>query len=175
MDDLRFPTGRFSPKGAPLTPAERTDFIERIAALPGQLAQAVAGLTDPQLDTPYREGGWCPRQIAHHIADSHMNAFVRFKLALTEDVPTIRPYAQEAWAATADVRGVPVEASLGIVDGLHQRWVALLGSLAGSDFARRVSHPEIGEIDVDFLLSMYAWHGHHHATQIAALRNRQGW
>ena len=175
MDDLRYPTGRFTPKGAPLTGAERADFIAAVTALPGQLREAVAGLTDAQLDTPYRDEGWSSRQIAHHIADSHLNAFVRFKLALTEDVPTIKPYAQEAWAVQADVRGVPVGASLMIVEGLHQRWGRLLAGLTPEGFARRLAHPEIGEIDLDFLLSLYAWHGRHHVTQIVALRQRQGW
>lgn len=175
MDDLRYPTGRFTPKGAPLTSQERADFTARVAGLPAELRRAVAGLTDGQLDTPYREGGWSPRQIAHHVADSHLNAFVRFKLALTEDMPTIRPYDQEGWAAQADVLGVPVEASVEIVQGLHQRWVRLLGALTPSGFSRRLVHPEIGEIDLDFLLSLYAWHGHHHVTQIVALRQRQGW
>lgn len=175
MDDLRYPAGRFTPKGAPLTAEERADFVARIAGLPAELRKAVAGLTDGQLDTPYRDGGWSSRQIAHHIADSHLNAFVRFKLALTEDVPTIKPYGQEAWAALADVGTVPVEASVKIVEGLHERWIALLGALTPEEFARRLAHPEIGEIDLDFLLSLYAWHGRHHVTQIVALRQRQGW
>ena len=175
MDDLRYPAGRFTPKGAPLTPEERADFMDGIAALPGELKEALAGLSDAQLDMPYRDGGWSSRQIAHHIADSHLNAFVRFKLALTEDVPTIKPYGQEAWAALADVHGVPVEASVKIVEGLHQRWAQLLRALTPEQFARGLAHPEIGEIDLDFLLSLYSWHGHHHVTQIVALRQRQGW
>ncbi len=175
MESLQYPTGKFAPKGAPLTPDERRELQARIRTLPGEVRAAVKGLTDPQLDTPYREGGWSPRQVAHHLADSHLNAFVRFKLALTEDVPTIKPYDQERWSALADVRGVPVDASLAILDGLHERWSRLLGSLTEVDFARSLRHPEIGEIDLDFLLQMYGWHGRHHATQISDLRQRRGW
>jgi hypothetical protein len=175
MTDVRYPTGRFTPKGAPLTPDERAEAIGRIAALPGELRTAVEGLDDERLDTPYREGGWSPRQIAHHLADSHANAVLRMKLALTEELPTIKPYDQEAWALLPDVSGLPVEPSLAILDGLHTRWVRLLGAISGEGFARRVVHPEIGEIDVDFLLQMYAWHGRHHVTQIRELRARQGW
>lgn len=175
MDPLQYPTGRFSPKGAPLTDEERATFRERIAALPAEARAAVAGLDDAALDTPYREGGWSPRQIVHHLADSHLNAFVRFKLALTEDVPTIKPYHQDRWAATADVAGVGVDASLAILDGLHLRWARLLERLESADFGRRLRHPEIGEIDVDFLLQMYAWHGGHHVAQLRGLRAREGW
>jgi len=175
MEDLRYPTGRFTPKGAPLSPEERADLIARIAALPGELRAAVAGLTVEQLGTPYRDGGWSPRQIAHHIPDSHLNALVRFKLALTEDVPTIKTYDQEAWAELADVEGTPVEASLTLTDGLHQRWTVLLDAMSPGDFGRGLTHPEFGTIDLDFLLSLYGWHGRHHVTQIVALRERQGW
>lgn len=175
MTDLRYPTGAFAPKGEPLTPEERADLIGRIRALPTALRVAVEGLGDAQLDTPYRDGGWSPRQIAHHLADSHLNAFLRVKLAVTEDRPTIKPYDQEAWARTADVADVPVETSLGIVTGLHDRWARLLDSLSDEDFGRELVHPDIGEIDVDFLLQMYAWHGRHHVTQITELRQREGW
>lgn len=175
MESLQYPTGKFTPKGAPLAPEERRELRARIRTLPGEVRAAVKGLTDAQLDTPYREGGWSPRQIAHHLADSHLNAFVRFKLALTEEVPTVKPYDQERWAALADVQGVPVDSSLGILDGLHERWSRLLDSLTPEDFARRLRHPDIGEIDLDFLLQMYGWHGRHHATQISDLRQRRGW
>jgi len=175
MEDLRFPTGRFTPKGAPLTADERTDCMARIRTVPGALRVAVAGLTDAQLDEPYRDRGWSTRQIAHHIPDSHLNAFVRFKLALTEDTPTIKPYDQEAWAALGDVSASPVEASLMLTDGLHQRWVQLLLSMTPEDFERPLMHPEMGPIDLDFLLQLYAWHGRHHVTQITALRQRNGW
>jgi DinB superfamily len=175
MSELRYPTGRFEAVKRPLTPDERTELIGRIRALPAQARSALAGLTDQQLDTPYRDGGWSPRQIAHHLADSHLNAFVRMKLALTEDKPTVKPYDQAAWSEQPDVRGVPVGASLAILDGLHQRWAELLGALGADAFSRKVVHPEIGEIDLDFLLQMYGWHGRHHLTQVTELRRRRGW
>jgi len=175
MDSLKYPTGRFQPKGAPLTPAERAPLVARIGALPREARAAVKGLGDAALDTPYREGGWSPRQLVHHLADSHLNAYTRFKLALTEDVPTIKPYEQERWAELADTRGVPVEASLSILDGLHERWSRMLAAMTPADFGRRLRHPEIGEIDLDFLLQMYGWHGRHHVTQITELRARQKW
>jgi len=175
MDSLRYPTGTFQPKGAPLTPEERSPLITRIGALPREARAAVKGLSDAQLDMPYREGGWSPRQLTHHMADSHLNAFVRFKLALTEDVPAIKTYEQERWAVLADVRDVPVEASLSILDGLHERWSRILAAMTPQDFGRRLRHPEIGEIDLDFLLQMYGWHGRHHVTQITELRAHQGW
>lgn len=175
MPSLRYPTGEFQPKGAPLTPEERAPLIARIGTLPREARAAVKGLDDARLDTPYREGGWCPRQIIHHLADSHLNAVIRFKLALTEDVPTVKTYEQERWAVLADVKGVPVEASLSILDGLHERWSRILVAMTPSDFARRLRHPELGDIDLDFLLQMYGWHGRHHVTQITELRVRQGW
>jgi hypothetical protein len=175
MSDVRYPTGRFEAKGAPLTGDERRTLTTRIRELPALARAGVTGLTDAQLDTPYREGGWSPRQIIHHLADSHLNAFVRTKLALTADRPTITPYDQAAWAELADVRGVPVETSLAILDGLHERWSRLLDDLEAGDFARQLTHPEIGHIDVDLLLQLYAWHGRHHVTQINQLRKRLGW
>jgi len=175
MTDPRYPTGPFAPKGAPLTPEERTELVGRIRALPTALRLALEGLGEAALDTPYREGAWSPRQIAHHVADSHMNAFIRVKLAVTEDRPTIKAYDQDAWARGADVTGVPVEASLAIVTGLHDRWARLFDSLSEDEFVRVMVHPEVGEITVDFILELYAWHGRHHVTQITELRNRLGW
>lgn len=175
MDDIRYPTGRFTSRGEALSREERLALIGRIEALPAEIRAAVGGLDDGQLDTPYREGGWSPRQIVHHLADSHLNSFIRFKLAITEDRPTIKPYDQEAWTAQADVDGVPVETSLAILDGLHARWVRLLRALEPGDFSRPLVHPEIGDIDLDFLLELYAWHGHHHTTQVARLREERGW
>lgn len=175
MDEIRYPTGRFTPKGAPLSREERTALTGRIEALPAEITAAVTGLGDTQLDTPYRQGGWSPRQIVHHLADAHLNGFVRFKLAVTEDRPTIKPYDQEAWADQPDVTGVPVEVSLTILEGLHARWARLLRSLEPRAFGRRLVHPEMGDLDVDFLLQLYAWHGHHHTTQVARLREEKGW
>jgi hypothetical protein len=175
IEDLRYPTGKFVPKGEPLTEDERAALIERIEALPGELRAALDGLVDAQLDTPYREGGWSPRQITHHLADSHLNAFVRIKLALTEHRPTIKPYDQNAWSTLPDVEGVPVATSLAILDGLHARWARLLRALPGEAFSRPLAHPEIGDIDVALLLQLYGWHGRHHAAQITGLRARSGW
>ncbi len=172
--DVRYPTGKFVPKGAALTAEERDTLIQRIEALPGELRATLQGLGEEQLDTPYRDGGWSPRQIAHHLADSHLNAFVRMKLALTEERPTIKPYDQEAWATLPDVEGVPVESSLQILDGLHARWTRLLRAIPADGFARPVIHPEIGDIDVGLLLELYGWHGRHHATQIKEWRARSG-
>ena len=174
MNDLRYPIGPFTPKEGPLTQEDRGDLIGRIRALPTALKVARGGLAEGQLDTPYREGGWTPRQIAHHLADSHVNAFVRMKLAATEDRPTVRPYDQEKWAESADVLAVPVESSISILTGLHDRWARLLDSLKAEDYGRELVHPEVGEIDVDFLLQLYAWHGRRHVTQITELRKRMG-
>ncbi|HSW30145.1 MAG TPA: putative metal-dependent hydrolase [Longimicrobiales bacterium] len=175
MESLQYPIGKFTPKGSSLTPDERSALVARIRALPGEARAAVRALDEAQLNTGYREGGWCPRQIVHHLADSHANAFIRFKLALTEDAPAVKTYHQDRWALLADVCGVPVEPSLAILDGLHDRWARLLESLTPDDFVRRVRHPELGDVDLDFLLQMYAWHGRHHVTQVTALRAREGW
>jgi len=175
MESLQYPTGKFTPKGAALTADERAALVTRIRTLSGEARAAVRGLTEAQLDTPYREGGWSPRQIVHHLADSHLNAFIRFKLALTEEVPTVKTYDQERFCTLPDVQGSPVETSLAILDGLHERWSRLLASLTEADFARKLRHPDLGEIDLDFLLQMYGWHGRHHVTQVTELRAREGW
>lgn len=172
--DPRHPIGRFQPP-AVVTSADRARFIGDIRELPRQLRDAVAGLTDEQLDTPYRDGGWTVRQVVHHLADSHMNSFVRFKLALTEDSPMIKPYDESAWAETADSLELPLEPSIAILDGLHRRWVALLQSLREGDFERAFTHPERGPMRLDLNLALYSWHGRHHAAHITALRERMGW
>lgn len=173
--DPRYPIGRFEPTG-PMTPEARQEAIDAIALAPGALRAALAGLTAEQLDTPYRAGGWTVHQVAHHVADSHLNAFVRFKIALTEDVPEIRPYDEGAWADTPDVLAVPVEASLAILDGLHARWTSLLRSMKPDEFSRRFRHPEHdGTPDLDWLLQLYAWHGAHHVAHVVGLRDRMGW
>lgn len=174
-DSLRYPTGKPAPKDGPLAEQERAALIERLETVPRRLRAALDGLTDGQLDTPYRDGGWTPRQIAHHIADSHLNSFVRFKLAMTEENPTIKPYDQALWADTPDVLGMPVASSLAIVDGLHERWVRLLRAMTPEDFGRTLDHPESGHVDLDRMLQIYAWHGHHHIAQIEGLRERSGW
>lgn len=174
MTDHRYPIGEFSHRGA-ATPEERGARIADIAALPGAVRAAVDGLDDAQLDTPYREGGWTVRQVVHHLADSHLNAVTRFKLALTEDEPTIRPYDEKRWAELEDGRSGTLDVSLALLDGLHARWVRLLRSLDGAAFTRRLNHPEAGVLDLDFMLDMYAWHGRHHVAHVTALREREGW
>jgi hypothetical protein len=136
---------------------------------------AVSGLSTAQLDTPYRDGGWTVRQVVHHVPDSHMNAYTRFRLALTESEPTIKPYDQEAWANLADSRTAPVEWSLALLEALHRRWAAMLESLADEDFSRRFRHPEIGVVTLGEVLGMYSWHGRHHVAHITGLRGRMGW
>ena len=175
MTDLRFPTGRFAPKGAALTAAERERHIRSIEGHPAAMRAAVAGLDDEQLDTPYRDGGWTVRQVVHHVADSHVNSYQRFKLAMTEDHPRIRTYEQSAWAETHEARTAPVEVSLALLEALHRRWALLLRSLEPADFARTLDHPEIGSITVDYLLEIYGWHGPHHVAHVTGLRERRGW
>ena len=172
---LKYPTGRFSSVKRELTAAERTVGIEEIRAHPAKLRAAVSGLTEAQLDTPYREGGWTVRQVVHHVVDSHTNALIRFKLAVTEDNPTIRPYNEKLWAELTDARTLPVETSLAILDGLHARWVTFLGALTPDQFRRTLHHPEMGDLTVDSLLELYAWHGAHHVAHVTGLRTRRGW
>lgn len=173
--DLRFPTGRFQRPQAPLDQTGRRRAIDAIASTPGQLRAAIDGLTAPQLDTPYRPDGWTVRQVVHHVPDSHMNAYVRFKLALTEDEPTIKPYDEARWAELPDSRETPVETSLVLLEQLHDRWVRLLRSMSERDFARQLRHPESGVQRLDQMLAMYAWHGPHHVAHVTSLRERMGW
>jgi uncharacterized damage-inducible protein DinB len=173
MTDLRFPIGEFQapPAGAA---TDRPSFIETIAGTPAALRAAVAGLSEAQLDTRYRPDGWTVRQVVHHVPDSHLNSYTRLKLALTEDVPTIRTYDEAAWATLPDAAG-PVEMSLTLLERLHERWVYLWERLTDDDWPRRLRHPELGEMDLDTLLAFYAWHGDHHVAHITHLRARQGW
>ena len=171
--DLRYPIGR-SDMTTPLAPGVRAQRIDAIAAAPAQLRLAVAGLSDEQLDTPYRPGGWTVRQTVHHVADSHMNAFVRFRLGLTEDNPTIKPYDEKSWSELPDMR-LPIDVSLRLLDALHERWVHLLRAQPGSAFERLIFHPENGPMTLDAMVSLYAWHGRHHTAHITGLRDRQGW
>lgn len=175
MPDLRYPAGKFD-SAAPITAESRAAAVADLAALPARLRAAVAGLTDTQLDTPYRPDGWTVRQVVHHLADSHLNAYTRIRLGLTEENPTIKPYAEQKWAELPDARSAPVDLSLAILDGLHQRWVALTRTLTDADFERTVVHPEHGrQMSLDFLTAMYAWHCRHHVAHITALRTREGW
>ncbi|MDQ3696670.1 MAG: bacillithiol transferase BstA [Gemmatimonadota bacterium] len=173
-DALRYPTGRFR-RPERLSPAERTAAIDAVATAPAALRLAVEGLTPSQLDTPYRAGGWTVRQLAHHVPDSHLNAYTRFKLALTEDVPTIKPYDEARWAELADTRETPVETSLALLEQLHARWVTLLRSMGDQEFARALRHPESGVLRLDQMLALYAWHGAHHVAHVTRLRERMGW
>jgi hypothetical protein len=172
MDDLRFPVGKFTVDKA-VTPATRAACIRQVAEAPALMRAAVAGLTDQQLDTPYRPGGWTVRQVLHHVPDSHMNAYCRFKLALTEDNPAIKGYDENAWANVGDTARTPPEVSLALLDALHLRWVALLESMTAADFDRSLQHSERGPLKLDWMLQLYAWHGRHHAAHVTALRARE--
>ena len=174
-DDLRYPTGkfRFDPD---VRPEKRSAAIAAIREAPAAMRAAVRGLNDAQLNTPYRPGGWTVRQVVHHVPESHMNAFTRFKLAITEDNPTIKPYDEDAWAKLPDVSKEPIETSLLLLDALHKRWVTLLETMKPEEFGRTLFHPELKqELTLDFLLQMYAWHGKHHAAHITGLRSREHW
>jgi uncharacterized damage-inducible protein DinB len=175
MTDLRYPVGKFEQAKGSLSPEERRQKIDTIAAMPSAFRAAVAGLDAGQLDTPYREGGWTVRQVVHHVPDSHMNAYMRIKFALTEEEPMVKAYDEARWAELPDVGATPVETSLALLDNLHGRWVALLRSLSADEFSRNLRHPEHGLIDIDRLLGLYAWHGRHHTAHITSLRERSGW
>ena len=174
MTDLRYPIGPFKMAGE-ITEVERERWIQEIAETPAKLRMAVAGLSAPQLDTPYWPGGWTVRQVVHHLPDSHLNSYVRFRLALTEDSPTIKAYHEDRWAELEDARNAPIEFSLTLLESLHQRWVLLLRSLNATDFARTFRHPELGIVSLDKNLSLYGWHGRHHVAHITTLREQMKW
>lgn len=174
MTDLRYPIGPFTPPPA-FSAGARQVAIDAIAAAPAQLRAVVEGLDEDQLDTPYRPDGWTVREVVHHVPDSHINAYVRVKLALSEDTPTIKPYDEAAWATMADTQTIPIDVSLRLLDAVTRRWVAILRSLSGEQFAREYVHPETGRHTLDYLVALYAWHGSHHIAQVAALRTRMGW
>ncbi len=174
-DELRYPIGRFEPKPS-YTSAEVAQGIDTIASTPTRLADAVRGLTDAKLDTPYRDGGWTVRQVVHHVPDSALNAYIRMKLALTEEKPTIKPYDENRWSELHDAKRAPVELSLRLFDCVVERWVVLLRSLSAKDLAREFFHPELNaNVPLERLIAMYAWHGEHHTAHIRALRARKGW
>ncbi len=175
LDKLRFPIGPWARPEEPMQPAQISAWIDEMADLPGLLRAAVDGLIDRQLDTPYRPGGWTIRQVVHHLPDSHMNGYVRFRLAATEDTPTIRTYQEALWAELEDAKAAPIDVSLTLLDALLERWVRLIRGYGAADFARRLRHPEIGELSVAAYLSNYAWHGRHHVAHITDLRARMGW
>ena len=173
--DLRYPIGTFTLSGE-VTDARRSEWIGAIAATPANLRGAVRGLTEAQLETPYRDGGWTVRQVVHHLPDSHMNAMLRFKHALTEENPVIKAYDEAAWAMLPDVATTPVETSLSLLESLHERWVALIRGFRPTDFQRAYFHPEKKRlVPLDEAIGMYAWHGRHHVAHITSLRSRKGW
>jgi hypothetical protein len=172
--DLSYPIGRFDSRQS-VDSAAIPALIDDIAALPAQLRMATDGLGIDQLDTPYRPGGWTVRQTVHHVADSHMNSYIRLRLALTETEPVIRPYEQQLWAELIDARTAPVETSHQLLESLHARWVIVLRNMAVEDFARTFRHPELGLVRLDTNLALYSWHGKHHTAHITGLRERMAW
>ena len=172
--DLRYPIGPFR-RPAGLGPEERTAAIAAIAEAPARLREAVAELTPAQLDTPYRPGGWTVRQVVHHVPDSHLNAYLRCKLALTEDAPTIRPYYEDRWAKLPEASSAPIEPSLALLESLHRRWELALRGMAPADWDRPLIHPESGRQSLGQLIALYVWHGRHHVAHVTELRRREGW
>jgi hypothetical protein len=173
-DDVRYPVGACE-WPADITGEEKRRHLLDIAELPAKLREAVAGVAPQHLDIPYREGGWTIRQIVHHIPDSHMNSYVRFKLALTEDQPIIKPYDEKLWAEMAEARTAPIEMSLAMVDALHGRWSLMLQNMTDADFERSIIHSEIGALKLKSMVAGYGWHCRHHVAQIVATRRRMGW
>lgn len=174
MNELRYPIGRFAPP-AFYTAETRQLFLAQLAACPDEMRRAVAGLSAAQLDTPYRESGWTVRQVVHHLPDSHLNAYVRHKLAATEEQPAIKLYKEALWAELPEARTADVEISLALLAALHTRWGAFLAALPAEMFARTFAHPDLGPVTLEKSVAMYAWHGRHHVAQIDALRRRSGW
>jgi uncharacterized damage-inducible protein DinB len=175
MTDLRYPVGPWQPPAA-ISPSDRTRFIDQIAAAPRAMRQAVAGLSEAQLETPYRDGGWTVRQVVHHVPDSHMNAYLRMKFGLTEHEPQVKPYDQSTWAETPEVATTPISVSLDLLDALHDRWVRLMRGMKDQDYARLIKHPEwSAPLSLDMVAAHYAWHGRHHVGHITELRKRKSW
>jgi|ERR1044072_6713645 hypothetical protein len=172
--DLRYPIGEFKFDG-PLTNDARADLIGKIAETPARLRAAVTGLNAEQLDTPYRPEGWTVRQVVHHVPESHMNSYIRFKLAVTEDAPSVKPYFEDRWGELDDANQAPIDLSLDLLDALHHRWVWFLRSLKDADFQRTFLHPDLGSVSLEKNLALYAWHGQHHVAHITSLRERNGW
>lgn len=174
MEDLRYPLGRFDRK-QPLPEGGRAALIEIIEQVPARMREAVAGLSDKQVDTPYRAGGWTVRQLVHHVPESHMNAYIRMKWGLTEDAPKIKTYHEDRWAELPDARTAPIAPSLALLDAIHARWALLLHAMADDDWQRTIIHPDWGEMDLLTLLKMYAWHSRHHIAHVTELRRRSSW
>jgi DinB family protein len=173
-NDPRFPIGKFHFDGT-MTEQQKAQCLDDIEQTPARLRAAVRGLNDQQLDTPYRDGGWTVRQVVHHVPDSHMNSYVRFKLALTEDEPTIRPYMENLWAELPEAKSAPIELSLSLLESLHKRWILALREIKPEDWKRNLRHPELGLVSLEKNLAIYAWHGKHHVAHITSLRDRMGW
>jgi hypothetical protein len=173
-DDSRYPIGTFSPPDA-IGPADRERYVGAIAALPDEVRAATDGLSDTQLDTPYRNGGWTVRQVVHHLADNNLHAYVRCRRAVTEDTPRVEPFDPDVWADLPDARHGPLQPSLALLDGIHARWTHFLEALSPSDWTRAYEHASMGETRLDAAMARYAWHGRHHVAQITALRERKGW
>ena len=174
MADPRYPIGKFSFEG-PLSEEQKAHFLDDIEQTPARLKAAVKGLSEQQLETPYRDGGWTVRQVVHHVPDSHLNSYIRFKLALTEEEPTIRPYFEDRWAELPEAKTAPIELSLSLLEDLHKRWILMLRALKPAEWKRTFRHPEIGLMTLEKNLALYAWHGRHHVAHVTALRERMGW
>jgi uncharacterized damage-inducible protein DinB len=174
MTDARYPIGPFAPPSE-FTPELRREYIDQIAVLPARLRAAVEGLTSGYLEHPYRDEGWTVAQVVHHLADSHINAYVRFKLAVTEDNPPVKAYNEARWAELADATVTDVQVSLTLLDALHGRWAAFLRSLDQAQFSRTYNHSAMGPVALDHALALYGWHGRHHTAHISSLRERMGW
>lgn len=178
MADLRYPIGKFEwipPENDEQMAKRRAHYIDVLGQLPTNLRAAVDGLDEKQLDTPYRPEGWTVRQVVHHVPDSHLNAYIRFKLALTEFEPAIKTYKEDLWAKLPDSEQTPVETSLRLLQSLHGRWVILLQAMSAEDFARALRHPELGVLSLDRMLALYAWHSAHHTAHVTELKKRMGW
>ena len=173
--DPRYPIGKFSVDEKNITEACRKKYIQEINEFPDMLAEAVSNFNDEKLNTHYRDGGWTVRQVIHHVADSHMNAYIRIRLALTENNPTIKPYEEQKWAELFDAKTAHVEVSLNIIKFIHQRWVMLLNSLTESDFNKTFNHPQNGITTIDKYIALYAWHGKHHLAHITTLAKKMNW
>src|SRR5580698_3422259 len=174
MPDPRYPIGKFSYAGPP-SPEQKQQYLSDIEQTPERLRAALRGLSDQQLDTPYRDGGWTLRQVAHHVPDSHMNSYIRYKLALTEEEPTIKPYEENIWAELPEAKRAPIEVSLALLDSLHERWMLMLRGLTDTEWKRTFRHPELGAVSLEKNLALYSWHGRHHVAHITSLREKMGW